>query len=368
MIINKEADAIGPVGICPIWREHTNKEKYMPVDIDPSELNVVLLYNLDPAWTSREKEEVVSWSSHLYQAISDIGHPTTMVQLQNANVTSVLKSFDPLSHLVFNWCEGIPGISHSEFMVAQSLESLGFAFTGASSDALALAQDKRRVMEILDELNIPIPAWRLYDTPDARDWDLFPAIVKPVNEHCSEGVTSDSVVMTEAELNKRIGYILKIYHQAALVEDFIDGREFHVSLWGNGRIEMLPPAEMDFSLFTDIHDRLCTYDAKFVPGSLHYEGIKTLLPAPLDNEEIQAIEAICRSAYAASGCRDYGRIDLRMRDGVYYVLDVNPNADISFDASLALTAELAGFSYGQFGSRIVRLAARRHPVWGRSGM
>ncbi len=336
----------------------------MPVDIAPSELNVLLLYNLDPAWTASEKEEVVSLSDRLYQAISDIGHPTTLVPLEDAEAASALKPFDPMSHIVFNWCESLPGFSHSEFMVAQILESLGFAFTGASSDALALAQDKRRVMEILEAFGIPVPVWRLYDTPDARDWKVFPAIVKPVNEHCSEGVTPDAVVMTEKELNNRIGYILETYHQAALVEDFIDGRELHVSLWGNGHIEMLPPAEMDFSVFTDIHDRLCTYDAKFVPGSLHYEGIKTLLPAPLKDGEVREIEAICRSAYAALGCRDYGRIDLRMRDENYYVLDVNPNADISFDASLAGAAEVAGFSYGQTGSRIVRLAARRHPVLG----
>jgi D-alanine-D-alanine ligase len=339
----------------------------MPVDIDPSDLNVLLLYNLDPAWTSREKEEVVSVSARLYQALSDIGHPTTLLPLETADLASALKPFDPLSYLVFNWCEGLPGISHSEYLVAQCLESLGFAFTGAGSKALALSQDKRRVMEILVQSRIPIPAWRVYATPDAGDWHLFPAIVKPVNEHCSEGVTRDSVVMTETELTRRIDYILRTYRQAALVEDFIDGREFHVSLWGNGRIEMLPPAEMDFSLFADIHDRLCTYDAKFVPGSPHYEGIKTLLPAPLNAKEIRDIEEVCRSAYQALGCRDYGRIDLRMRDGVFYALDINPNADISYDASLACSAEAAGFSYGQTGSRIIRLAARRHPGWGRIG-
>ena len=86
----------------------------------------------------------------------------------------------------------------------------------------------------------------------------------------------------------------------------------------------------------------------------------------LTEDERDALERTCKAAYKALGCRDYGRIDVRMRDGVVYILDVNPNADISSDASLACAAELAGYSYGETGSRIVRLAADRHPVWGKS--
>jgi D-alanine-D-alanine ligase len=74
---------------------------------------------------------------------------------------------------------------------------------------------------------------------------------------------------------------------------------------------------------------------------------------------------VSMAAYAALGCRDYARIDLRAQDSVFYVLDVNPNADISADASLACAAEVAGYSYGEMASRLVRLAASRHPAWGR---
>ncbi|MBU1150540.1 MAG: hypothetical protein KJ800_06290, partial [Proteobacteria bacterium] len=217
----------------------------------------------------------------------------------------------------------------------------------------------------LSKAGIPTPTWRLYDRPQADGWNQFPAIVKAANEHSSEGLTRESVVMNEEELSARVAYVLKTYDQPALVEDFIDGREFHVSLWGNGTIDMLPPAEMDFSQFKDVHDRLCTYDAKFVPGSESYEGIKTLLPALLGADDLRTLKRVCQAAYRAIGCRDYGRIDLRIRDGVFYVLDVNPNADISADASLACAAELAVYSYGEMGSRIVRLAANRHPGWGR---
>ena len=336
----------------------------MPIDIDPRDVPVLLLYNLDPSWTVREREEVTAASSQLEQAISAVGHPTTLVPLLSDEIADILRPYDPCSHIVFNWCESIPGVPHSEPLVAWNLELQDFVFTGASSAALTLSGDKYRVKRILDETGIPTPEWRLYDEPKADGWDIFPAIVKPVNEHGSEGITRESVVKTEAELLKRVAYLVETYDQPALVEDFIDGREFHVSVWGNGQIEMLPPAEMDFSLFDEVEDRVCTYDSKFVPGSQHYEDIEMILPAPLNEDEIQTVEEICKAAYTAIGCRDYGRIDLRSRGGVYYVLDVNPNADISQDASLSSAAEFAGYSYGETGSRIIRLAAKRHPVWG----
>ncbi|OHE18626.1 MAG: hypothetical protein A2X96_10715 [Syntrophobacterales bacterium GWC2_56_13] len=337
----------------------------MPLDIDPRKVPIVLLYNLDPSWTSREKEEVTLLSSQLGQAVSQVGHPVALVPVSDSDLEATLRPFNPSSHIVFNWCENLPATPRSESLVAQILESLGFAFTGAGERALTLAQDKRAMKEILSKAGIPTPAWRLYNQPQADGWNQFPAIVKAANEHSSEGLTRESVVMNEKELSARVAYVLKTYDQPALLEDFIDGREFHVSLWGNGTIDMLPPVEMDFSQFKDVHDRLCTYESKFVPGSAHYEGIHTLIPAPLDPEDLYTLNQVCQAAYRAIGCRDYGRIDVRIRDGIFHVLDVNPNTDISADASMACAAELAGYSYGETGSRIVRLAANRHPAWGR---
>jgi D-alanine-D-alanine ligase len=217
----------------------------------------------------------------------------------------------------------------------------------------------------LDKAGIPTPAWRICNSPDIKDWKIFPAIVKPQNEHCSAGITPESVVMNQTDLKNRISFILDKYSQPALVEDFIDGREFHVSVWGNDKLTVLPAAEMDFSDFGNMKDRLCTYDAKFIPGSRHYEKIETLLPAPLTNDQKKDLEHVCGNAYRAIGCRDYARMDIRLRDNVFYVLDVNPNADISSDASMACAAEADGISYAQMGSLIVRMAAQRHPVMGK---
>lgn len=334
----------------------------VPVDVAPEKVPVVLLYNIDSQWTQAEKEEVINLSTQLGHALIEVGYPTVFVPIADDDIANHLHSFDPSEYIIFNWCENLPGLTHSEWLVAKRLEMLGFTFTGADSETLALAQDKYRVKALLDQAGIPTPAWRIFHPGETCEWNSFPAIVKPMNEHCSAGITRDSVVLNPTELKNRIPFIWDTYDQPAMVEDFIDGREFHVSVWGNETLTVLPVAEMDFSFFGNIKDRLCTYDSKFIPGSDHYEKIETLLPAPLTGEELQALEKVCCDAYQALGCRDYARLDIRLRNNIFYVLDVNPNADISHEASMACAAEVASISYGQMGSIFVRLAARRHPV------
>lgn len=321
----------------------------------------MLLYNLDPTWPDADLEEGLHEAGMLESELRELGHPVTRVEVNHTDLKTILQPYRPEEHIVFNWCEELPGIPHSWVQVTQVLEALDFVYTGSPADVLDLSDDKPRVKRLLDARRVPTPRWRVYKTSAPSAWNYFPAIVKPSEEHSSLGVTSEAVVTSPAELRKRIEYVLDTFHQPALVEDFIDGREFHVALWGNGKIEMLPPAEMDFSAFGDFHDRLCTYEAKFDAQSVHYKQIGLKLPAPLEPDELRTLERVAIKAYRAVGCRDYARLDIRLRDGVFYVLDVNPNADISSEASFAYAAQAHGYSFGRMGSHLVNLAALRSP-------
>ncbi len=334
----------------------------MPQTTAAAGLPVLLIYNVDSAWAPHERDEVVRETQRLGSSLEERGHPVTLVPIVEANLSAQLEPFRREDHIVFNWCECLPGVSQSEAHVADMLESLDFIFTGADSEALALSQDKPQVKALLATHTIPTPHWAVYENAKADGWECFPAIVKPAYEHCSIGITQGAVVMSKNELQARLSYVQEIYQQPALVEDFIDGREFRASLWGNRSPSLLPIAEMNFSAFPDVRERLCTYDSKFDPASLHYQQIETLLPAPLRQDENRLLYKTAVAAYSILKCRDYGRIDLRLRDGVFYVLDVNPNPDLCADASMAYAAEWAGFSYGALGSLLVALAACRHPL------
>lgn len=336
----------------------------MPTANVPNNVPVLLLHNVDPAWERFERDEAIHQAHQLQSGLSDCGYPVTVVAVRDGDLRQHLKGFSPREYIVLNVCESLPGIDHSEDLVARELSAMGFVFTGSGADVLALSWDKPRVKLLLAANGVPTPRFRLYQSTPCNGWHTFPAIVKPAYEHCSFGVTREAVVLDAGELRSRVSYILDTFHRSALVEDFVDGREFHMAVWGTEELEVLPPAEMDFAAFPDIHDRLCTYDSKFIPGSTAYEGIGLRLPALLSPEETVLLHRVSLGAYRAVGCRDYARMDIRLRDGTFYVLDVNPNADLSASASMACAAEVAGYSFGGMASYLVRLASRRHPRFG----
>jgi D-alanine-D-alanine ligase len=327
----------------------------------PTALPVLLLYNINPSWPAQDIQDCHVEAQLLKNALVDAGYLVQEVCVQSSELEPVLDGYDPHEYLVFNWCEELPGLPRSASQVAKILDRMGFTYTGTGTQALAFSQDKRQVKVHLCAQGIPTPKWQIYSNANLDGWDCYPAIVKPVFEHCSFGVTREAVVFSATELAQRVQYVLDTFQQPALVEEFIDGREFHISVIGNGTLHTLPPAEMDFSAFKDIRDRLCTYESKFDPQSTSYNLIALHLPAVLTEAEQRQLEGTALAAYRLVGCRDYARLDFRLREGTFYVLDVNPNADFSPDTSLAMSAELYGLSYGQLASLLVHLAAERHP-------
>jgi D-alanine-D-alanine ligase len=328
-------------------------------------LPVLLIHNIDPAWESSEKQEAVQGAHEIESALRSLGHPVMDVPVTDADLSSRLRDFDPDKHIVLNWCEELPGVPHSGSIVAQVLTSLGFTYTGSPAEVLALTWDKAKVKHLLDQHGIANPRYRLYSSANSDGWDCFPAIVKPSREHCSFGISPASVVETPNELAEQIAAVTGTLRQPALVEEFIDGREFHVPLWGDkgGGVQMLPVAEMDFSTFKSVRDRLCTFDSKHRPGSRHYEEIQAQIPAMLDKTELRHLAETSMEVCRIFGCLDYTRLDIRLRNDTFYVLDVNPNPDITGETSFVLSAALAGYSYGAMVNHIIQLAALRHPIF-----
>lgn len=335
------------------------------MDILQYDIPVLLLHNINPEWTSEEKLETEKDVATLGNALNELGHSVEVVALEDDCLTDRLSVFNPQDYVVFNWCEELPGVPHSEPAIAAVMERMGFIFTGSSYEVLSLAHDKPAVKKILNDAKIPTPPWDVFENTDVDGWNIFPSIVKAAHEHCSVGISPESIVTSHAELEERIAFILDTYKQPALVEEFIDGREFLNAVWGNRKISMLPSVEMNYSGLTNMRDRLFTYEAKYVPGSRLYESIDMCVPAELEPMARDELERIVIAAYQVTGCRDYGRIDVRYLNGIFYVIDVNPNPDINPYTSMTHAAAKMGYSYGQMGSRIVNLAAARHPVFRR---
>jgi D-alanine-D-alanine ligase len=325
-----------------------------------TDIPVLMFFNLDlTEWTEKDQKDVLDLVLALKLAMENIGHKVIPVQLSDSDIAGVLVKYSPEEYIVFNWCEGIPGIPHSFARAAQILADLGYTFTGSSPKVLELTDDKREVKKLLDQNKTNTPFWRVYETCNISDWTRFPAIIKPPFEHCSIGISPNSVVTNQDDLRKQAAYIIQEFKQPVIIEDYIDGREFQVGVWGNDVVEVLPAVEADFSKLEDPRDHLCTVDSKDDPLSYRYQKWNMIVPAMLSNIENENLIQLCKNAYSAIGVRDYARLDVRYKDGDFYILDVNTNPYIGPECGLIKAAELVGYSYGEFGSRLVNFAWQR---------
>ena len=259
--------------------------------------------------------------------------------------------------LAFNLFEGFDGQPKTEPEVAGMLASRGIPYTGNPPAALALCLDKLRAKEALRRAGVETPRARVMSLYNLHSFDLgFPCIVKPRGEDASHGLSEKSVVHDSAALARQVGRVSRLFGGSALVEEFIDGREFNVTVMGNDCPEVLPVSEILYDLPPG-KPRLLTYGSKWDPNDPYFRGSVPACPAELTLEQRRQVVETASRAFKTLGCQGYARVDLRLdEEGVFNVLEVNPNPDISPDAGAAIQAKAAGMSYEQFIERIVELA------------
>ena len=265
--------------------------------------------------------------------------------------------------IVFNLFEGFAGRPETEAVVAGYLAELDFAYTGCPSSVLSIALDKSKTKEILQRGGLATPAYRVM-TPETISIDglNFPCIVKPVAEDASHGMSMESVVADYPALEKQVKYISEQYDGRALVEEYIDGREFNVTVLGNENPVVLPVAEIVHTLPEGM-PRILTFEAKWEPKTLYFKSSAPLCPAEIDEESRRKISAASLQAFLLLKCSGYARVDFRMsKDGIPYIIEVNPNPDLSPGYGAARQARTAGMSYPQLVERIIQLAVERKKV------
>jgi D-alanine-D-alanine ligase len=268
--------------------------------------------------------------------------------------------------LIFNLCESVGNEAIHEMHVAGIYELMGVPYTGAGAFALGTCLNKVRTKEILSYHKIATPRFILYKNMsevNIDDLELnFPLIVKPSLEDASVGIENASVVENVAALRKRVRHVLQNLDQPALVEEYIEGRELNVAVIGNKRPIALPISEIDFSTLPEGYPKIVTYNAKWVEGTEEFDGTKGVCPANVSAEIERKAKEIALKAYKIMGLRDYGRIDMRLdKDGRLFVLEVNPNPDISDSAGFARSARSYGLTPTEAINRIVEYALERTP-------
>jgi D-alanine-D-alanine ligase len=265
--------------------------------------------------------------------------------------------------LVFNLVEMFGDDTAGDSQVAALLDILGYRYTGCGPGELYLTRDKALSKRLLAFEHILYPKFAVF----SRDKDFetggnlrMPLFVKPVSMDSSIGIGKKSVVRDSGALMQQVLAIHKECNDAALAEEFIEGREFYVGVLGNVDPLALPPIEADFSGLPDGAPRVYDRRAKWVPGSAEYKGTTTAV-AQIPDELRAKLQRVSIDAFRALRVRDYGRVDLRVADtGDIYVLEINASCYLEKSDEFAVAAKAAGIEYVDLVNRIVDLAMARY--------
>lgn len=262
--------------------------------------------------------------------------------------------------LIFNLFEGFFDSAETEPAVADMLAELRLPYTGCPGAILALALDKARTKALLAANGIGTPKYQVLSPETVSSFNLsYPCIVKPGGEDASLGMTGESVVHDSKSLARQVGRISQLYGGRALVEEFVDGREFNITVLGTKDLAVLPISEIVFSLPPGM-PRILTFEAKWAPKSPYFESTKAVCPAKIGSELREEISRIARQAFCLLGGSGYARVDFRVNDnGQPQVIEVNPNPDISPGTGAARQAKASGMTYSQFVEKLLQLALER---------
>lgn len=262
---------------------------------------------------------------------------------------------------IFNMVESVEGNATFEAFHAGIFDLLDIPYTGNHPQALGNCLNKTYAKQILRSHGINTPGSLTYK-PHSRitqkSFSLqFPVITKLAKEDASIGISEHSVVSSFENLKKQIKFLTSTYNQEVIVEEYIAGREFNIAVLGSSA---LPISEIDFSGLPDHLPKIVTYEGKWISDSLYYKHTTPKCPAPLSEEQRKNISTTALATFNAMECRDYARVDIRLdKNNVPYVIEVNPNPDISTDSGFARAAKASGLHYEEMLYKIINLALHR---------
>ena len=332
--------------ILALLHEHLIPPETLPEGTDPVEAE----------W--RTEYDVVSTLRALGHEVRPLG-----VHDDLGDIRRMVQDWKP--HIAFNLLEAFDDVTIFDQNVVSHLELLKLSYTGCNPRGLLLARDKSLSKKLLSYHRIPVPeceVFRIGRRVRRPKRLAFPLIVKSLTQEASIGISQASVVETDDKLRERVGFIHESIGTAAIVEQYIDGRELYVGVLGNQVLQALPVWELFFTNMPPEAKRIATDRVKWsVKYQKKYEiesGPAKELPADLAEQ----IQHLCKRTYRALEISGYARIDLRLdAQGRPWVIEANPNPQIARGEDFAASAESAGISYESLIQRIVNLGVRWQP-------
>jgi D-alanine-D-alanine ligase len=321
-------------------------------------MNIAILAYLE---SGESQPDVVM--DQVQRALEGAGHSATVLTIHDDIVEIVEKVRAAKPELVFNLVESFDNDMIGGSMgVAGVLDLLQIPYTGGGPGELYLQEDKSLSKKLLDYEGVQYPDFASF-APNA-DFETggnlrMPLFVKPQRMEASQGIDEKSLVRTTQELMERVLKIHKTIGDAALAEEYIEGRELYVGVLGNSQLVAFPPIELDFSGLPEGSPHVADSAAKWDETSERFKGTKSVL-ATLPPELTAKVQKTAIDAARAVRVRDYGRVDLRLTDtGEIFVIEVNASCYLEEKSEFAVAAKAHGIEYPALVNRIAELALER---------
>jgi D-alanine-D-alanine ligase len=332
---------------------------------------IALIYNTynEPAADARA-DRGSDWDLHLLvrritRSLRKLGHTVTAVPLADDLSAFQRRLMRMKPDVVFNQYDDVVHGALYEMRVATLVRIMGFPITGCPALGLGLSRYKYMCASLLQGAGIAIPPFtalleRIGDI-DRQAWE-FPLIVQPSQEHAGIGTDRDSIVHSKTALRRKVRAILSDYHQPALAQKFLPGREFNVGIVGGKKLRVLPLAEVDYSKLPPEIPPIMSYASKWMEDSTEYKAIRVICPARVKPDLAQRIADTAVRAFRAVGGWGYGRVDIRLdADDIPRVLEVNCNPLLEEGVGLARSAKKGGISYPELLQLILKAAFEGPP-------
>jgi D-alanine-D-alanine ligase len=334
-------------------------------------MRIGLTYNSLPEKSSRFKTDKfaefddISVIMAIKETIESEGHEVILIEADE-------NAYEKLKHsrldFVFNIAEGLHGESR-ESQIPAMLEMLKIPYTGSGVLTQAITLDKTRTKEILLYYGIPTPRFQLFTSADEElDTRLrFPLFVKPNAEGSSKGIMRKSLVNTKKELRKIVNFIINRYNQPALVEEYLDGREFTVSILGNDPPKVLPIVEILFDNLPDNIPKFDCFEVKWFWDSPDSNIETAACPARIDKNLEEQIKKTTLKTFKVLGCVDFCRIDIRLdKDNILNILEVNALPGLIPDpkenSRFPKACYTAGMTYNEIVLSVLEAAMKRYKI------
>ncbi len=334
-------------------------------------LRVLVLMHEDlvpPEQVNGHDLETAAWRTehNVVSTLKKLGHEVLPLGVKSDLdvIRSAIEGWKP--DIAFNLLEEFDGVAVYDQHVVSYLELLHLPYTGCNPRGLMLARDKALTKKVLSFHHIPYPEF--IEVPQGRTvrrpkWLSFPLIVKSVSEEASLGISQASIVEDDDKLSERVAFIHNSVGSGALIEQYIEGREFYVGIIGNGQLQVLPVWELIMDKLPEDAKRIATERVKWSRKYQQKYGITSREADNLPKGKAEDIQDLSKQVYRALGLSGYARIDMRMAaDGQLYVLEANPNPQIAEDEDFADSAKKADYHYKELLQELLNVGLRWRPA------